>query len=104
MVQAFNGALKTGIDALPQVAQVDVYALSQDALANPAVYGLTNTTAPACGPNLVGGNSLMCTVGNVYPGVDASHVMFADTVHPTPYGHWLIARQVATVMAARGWL
>jgi phospholipase/lecithinase/hemolysin len=30
--------------------------------------------------------------------------MFADTVHPTPYGHWLIARQVATVMAARGWL
>jgi phospholipase/lecithinase/hemolysin len=104
MVQAFNGALKTGIDALPQVAQVDVYALSQDALANPAAYGLTNTTAPACGPNLVGGNSLMCTVGNVYPGVDASHVMFADTVHPTPYGHWLIARQVATVMAARGWL
>jgi phospholipase/lecithinase/hemolysin len=104
MVQGFNQALKAGIDALPQVAQVDVYALSQDTLANPAAYGLTNTTAPACGPNLIDGNSLMCTIGNVYPGVDASHVLFADTVHPTPYGHWLIARQVAAVMTARGWL
>ena len=104
MVQGFNQALKSGIDALPQVAQVDVYALSQDVLANPAFYGLTNTTAPACGPNALDGNSLACTVANVYPGVDASHVLFADTVHPTPYGHWLIARQVAAVMAARGWL
>jgi hypothetical protein len=25
-------------------------------------------------------------------------------VHPTPYGQWLIARQVAAAMAARGWL
>jgi phospholipase/lecithinase/hemolysin len=104
MVQAFNQALKAGVDALPQVAQVDVYALSRDTLTNPAYYGLTNITAPACGPNPLGGHSLMCTVANVDQGVDISHFLFADTVHPTPYGHWLIARQVAAVMAARGWL
>lgn len=104
MVQAFNGALKAGLDALPQVAQVDIYALSQDEYANPGNYGLTNTTAPACGPNAIAGNSLMCTVSSVFPDVDASHVLFADTVHPTPYGHWLIARQVEAAMVAKGWM
>jgi phospholipase/lecithinase/hemolysin len=104
MVQSFNAALKAGLDPLPQVVQVDVFALSQDELANPAGYGLTNTTAPACGPNALDGNSLACNVFNVYPNVDISHFLFADTVHPTPYGHWLIARQVAAAMAARGWL
>jgi phospholipase/lecithinase/hemolysin len=104
MVQAFNGALKAGLDTLPQVVQVDVFALSQDELAHPVNYGLTNTTAPACGPNALGGNSLVCNVFNVYQGVDISHFLFADTVHPTPYGQWLIARQVVTAMAGRGWM
>jgi len=104
MVQSFNAALKAGLDPLPQIVQVDVFALSQDELANPAYYGLTNTTAPACGPNALDGNSLACNVSNVYPNVDISHFLFADTVHPTPYGQWLIARQVAAAMAARGWL
>lgn len=104
MVQGFNGALKAGLDALPQVAQVDVYALSQDELANRDAYALTNVTAPACGPNPLDGNSLMCTVSTVYPGVDISHFLFADTVHPTPYGHWLIGRQVGAALAAKGWM
>jgi phospholipase/lecithinase/hemolysin len=104
MVQSFNAALKTGIDALPQVAQVDIFALSQDELANRGTYGLSNVTAPACGPNALDGNSLICTVSNVFPGVDASHVLFADTVHPTPYGHTLIAQKVAQAMTAKGWM
>ena len=57
-----------------------------------------------CGPNALDGNSLVCNVFNIYPNVDISHFLFADTVHPTPYGHWLFARQVGAVMAARGWL
>jgi phospholipase/lecithinase/hemolysin len=101
-VQEFNRVLKAGLDVEPKVIQVDVYALLQDAAANPALYGLTNTTAPACGPNDLGGHSLLCTVYNVYP-VDVSHVLYADTVHPTPYGHWLVARQVLLAMAGRGW-
>jgi outer membrane lipase/esterase len=104
MVQSFNTALKAGLDPLPQVVQVDIFALSQDELANPLNYGLTNTTAPACGPNALDGNSLACNVFNVYPNVDISHFLFADTVHPTPYGQWLISTRVAAAMAARGWL
>ena len=46
----------------------------------------------------------MCTVGNVYPGVDVSRFLYADTVHPTPYGHALIARLALEAMAAKGWL
>jgi phospholipase/lecithinase/hemolysin len=103
MLTEFNGVLKTWLDTEPKVAQVDVYALTRDAVVNPAFYGLSNTTAPACGPNLLGGHSLLCTVYNTYP-VDVSHFLFADTVHPTPYGHWLIARQVIQEMTRKGWM
>jgi outer membrane lipase/esterase len=104
MVEAFNAALKAGLDAEPAVVQVDVYALTVDEAVNPTVYGLTNVTAPACGPNALNGHSLLCNVGNVYPGVDISHFLYADTVHPTPYGHALMARQVLHEMAIKGWL
>ena len=103
MLTEFNRVLKTWLDTEPKVAQVDVYALTRDAVVNPAFYGLSNTTAPACGPNLLGGHSLLCTVYNTYP-VDVSHFLFADTVHPTPYGHWLIARQVIQEMTRKGWM
>jgi phospholipase/lecithinase/hemolysin len=104
MVGSYNRALKAGLDATYQVAQVDVYALTHDQLFNPAFYALSNTTAPACGPNALFGNALFCNVFNTWPGLDVSHFMYADWVDMTPYAHWLIARQVAAVMMARGWL
>ena len=33
-----------------------------------------------------------------------SHYAFADNVHPTPYGHQLIAQFAAKVLASAGWL
>jgi outer membrane lipase/esterase len=104
MVDSYNRALKAGLDATYQVAQVDVYALTHDQLFNPAFYALSNTTVPACGPNALFGNALFCNVFNTWSGVDVSHFMYADWVDLTPYGHWLIARQVAAVMTGRGWL
>ncbi len=104
IVDSFNRALKAGLDPVPQVAQVDAYALTHDALVNPALYGLSNTTGPACGPNAMDGSALFCNVNNTWPGVDVSHFLYADWVYLTPYGHWLIARQVGAVMGARGWL
>jgi phospholipase/lecithinase/hemolysin len=104
MVDSYNRALKAGLDGTFQVAQVDVYALTHDQLFNPAFYGLSNTTAPACGPNALYGNALFCNVFNTWAGVDVSHFMYADWVDLTPYSHWLIARQVGLVMAGRGWL
>jgi phospholipase/lecithinase/hemolysin len=104
MVESFNRALKAGLDPETRVVQVDTYTLTHDERLNPAAYGLSNTTAPACGPNALDGNSLMCAVTNTYPGVDVSHFMFADTIHPTPYAHSLFARQVLAEMGRKGWL
>jgi phospholipase/lecithinase/hemolysin len=104
MVGSFNRALKAGLDPTFQVAQGDIYTLTHDQLFNPAFYALSNTMAPACGPNALFGNGLYCNVFNTWTGVDVSHFMYADWVDLTPYSHWLIARWVQAVMVGRGWL
>jgi phospholipase/lecithinase/hemolysin len=104
MIETFNRSLKAGLDAEPRVAQVDMYFLSRDELFNPAFYALSNTFAPACGQNAVGGNALFCNVYNTLPGVDVSHFMYADNINLTPYAQWLMARHVAAGMMAKGWL
>jgi phospholipase/lecithinase/hemolysin len=103
MVNAFNDQLRTGLNNEAKVQLVDLYALTHDQAANPAQYGLTVTTKPACGPNQLGGLSLICTLKNTVPG-DVSHYMFADNFHPTPYEHSLVARYIWHQMAAKGWL
>jgi phospholipase/lecithinase/hemolysin len=103
MAVAFNQVLKAGLDPEPNVVQVDEFALTQDEVANPASYGLESTTGPACAPNALDGSALLCGVWNTLP-VDVSHSLFADSLYPTPYGHALIARQVAQEMARKGWL
>jgi len=62
-----------------------------------------NTTTPACGPNILGGSSLVCNGSNVIAG-DVSHYMFADGVHPTPFEYSLVAKYVAEQMILKGWL
>jgi outer membrane lipase/esterase len=104
MVSGFNIALRVGIDGLDdKVLYVDVFAASQDQVLNPAKYGISNAAKPACGPNALGTTSLVCNASNVIAG-DVSHYLFADDVHPAPYGQSLIAKFVADSMVARGWL
>jgi len=107
MVAAFNGALKAGIGSEPKVLYVDLATVSHDQAINPAPYGLTNTTTPACilnDPNKNPlGSSLVCNKNNLISG-DVSHYMFADSVHPTPFEYALIARYVLEQMAVKGWL
>jgi phospholipase/lecithinase/hemolysin len=107
MIETFNKALKSGLDGEPRVAQIDVYALTRDEVFNPAFYALSNTTMPACALNALGDNSLLCNVYTNYnanPFLDVSHFLFADSVYPTPYAHWLLARHVAAGMMFKGWL
>jgi phospholipase/lecithinase/hemolysin len=104
MVETFNRSLKAGIDGDARIAHVDLYALSGDEIVNPAMYGLSNTTDTACGPNAMNGDALFCNVFNTWPGVDASHFMYADNLYPTPYAHWLIARQITWGLGWKGWL
>jgi outer membrane lipase/esterase len=106
MVAAFNDKLLAGLGADPKVLYVDLATISRDQSVNPAPYGLTNTTTPACdlspAKNLLG-SSLVCNQSNLISG-DISHYMFADSVHPTPFEYSLIARYVLDQMAVKGWL
>jgi phospholipase/lecithinase/hemolysin len=102
-VDAFNAQLKAGVAGEPKVLYVDLWTISHDEVINPAPYGLTNTSTPACGPNPLGTTSLVCNAKNVIAG-NVSRYMFADDVHPTPFENWLIARYVLEQMAVKGWL
>jgi len=107
MVTTFNSQLHAGLANNPNVLYVDAYSASRDEVYNPAIYGLTNTSATACdltnpATNPLG-SSLVCNSTNLIPGV-VDHYMFADGVHPTPYGYLLLARLVSKEMLVKGWL
>jgi phospholipase/lecithinase/hemolysin len=105
MVSGFNIALRAGLDGLDdKMVFIDAAASSADQVANPGNYGISNALVPACGTNALGGTSLACNMTNVIPGADVSKYLFADSVHPAPYGQTLIAQQVAIALTARGWL
>jgi len=106
-VQHFNEKLATAFAGNSKVVIVDAYSDSHNQSVKPANYALTNVTTPACNltnpsPNLLG-SSLVCNTGNVIAG-DTSHYLFADTVHPTPYGYKLLAQLVTKSMVLAGWL
>lgn len=144
MTNAFNTALATGLSvttagngnqssSLPEVAWVDAFTANTDQATNPAAYGLTNVTTPACkldgtagstgltvptGPSTTTfvplASSLFCTANTLIAtdsanvtATDATgllHYEFADTVHPTPYAYRLLAELVGEQMAIKGWL
>ena len=103
MATSFNTALRAGLADDPRILYVDLFQFSIDQAANPAAYGLTNTSAVACGPNAGGNSSLFCNSTNLAAG-DVSRYMFADSVHPTPYEHSLVAKHVWEQMFRKGWL
>jgi phospholipase/lecithinase/hemolysin len=102
-VDAFNNQLKASIAGEAKILYVDLWSISHDQVINPAPYGLTNTSSPACATNALNGSSLACNASNLVAG-DVSHYMFADDVHPTPFENALIARYVLEQMAVKGWL
>ncbi len=115
MVTAYNNKLKDALAGTAGVLFVDAFTENQNQLKNPSQYGLSNVTKVAC--NLVfpanvlaansggldDGSSLVCNASNLVAG-DTSRYLFADKVHPTPYGHKLLAQFVTKNMVAAGWL
>ena len=94
MVIYFNEALKSELQGVPGVQIVDLFTETRNFAAKPESFGLTNVTKPACNlnapsPNALG-SSLVCNVNNLIAG-DVSRYLYADTVHPTPYGYKLFA-------------
>ena len=93
---------------------VDTFTDLRSQIANPTSYGLTNVTTPACNLNAPAnglatsttaenGTSLVCNANNLKAG-DVSKYLFADTVHPTPYGYKLLADLVNKNLIQAGWL
>lgn len=115
LVTAFNAQLQADLPDSANVLNVDAYTASKDEVANPANYNLTNVSATACnlsyGVNILAasgvpnsGSSLVCNATNLNTGVLATdHYLFADMVHPTPYGHLLFATYVLQAMTNKGW-
>lgn len=113
MTTAFNEKLKTELTGLSGVLFVDVFTENQRQVANPAQFGLTNVTDTACdlrygvnplaSPGKSDGSSLACKPSNLIAG-DTSRYLFADGVHPTPYGHKLLAQLITKELVIAGWL
>jgi phospholipase/lecithinase/hemolysin len=112
LVTTFNKQLSANLAGTSGVLLIDAYTSSKDQLANPAQYGLSNVTAPACnlayGSNVLAspteaGSSLVCTPNNLVAG-DTSRYLFADGVHLTPYGYKLVAQLVNKELVLAGWL
>lgn len=114
MVIYFNEVLAFELKDVPGVRIVDTFTDMRNQIKNPAAYGLTNVTGMACNLNAPAnglatsttaqnGTSLVCNTGNLNAG-DVSHYLFADSVHPTPYGYKLIADLVSANLRQAGWL
>ncbi|HEX3632938.1 MAG TPA: autotransporter domain-containing protein [Casimicrobiaceae bacterium] len=92
----FNTTLSTGLDALHiDVIRLNIFALLDEVVANPAAYGFTNATTPACTVP-----SLVCTSSTLVDPNAAKTYVFADSVHPTTAGHQVIADYAASVIEA----
>jgi phospholipase/lecithinase/hemolysin len=105
MSVTFNARLLAGIAGNDNVLLVDLFTRFRDWAANPGNYGLSNVTSPACdltpAKNPLG-SSLVCTPNSLIAG-DTSKYLFADSVHPTPYGYSLFADYVMAELAKRKW-
>ena len=84
----FNSTLQAGLASLNvDIIPMNMNGLFAEVIANPAAFGLTNVTTPACTTP----SSITCTTSTlVAPNADKIYA-FADGVHPTPAGHQIIA-------------
>jgi phospholipase/lecithinase/hemolysin len=122
---AFNAALLAGLDG-SGARIIDARALFGDAVTNPAKFGFTNATTPACNAQIIAGitggavtdgSSLFCnaapaalftaaglpSLNAITPGASASTYVFADGVHPTTGAHKAFADQVWLKLKDFGW-
>jgi outer membrane lipase/esterase len=87
----FNSTLEAGLGSLNvDIIPVNVNGLLNEVIANPAAYGFVNVTTPAC----TTASSITCTTATLVAPNAAQNYLFADTVHPTPAGHQIIADYV----------
>ncbi|MFT5534152.1 MAG: outer membrane lipase/esterase [Burkholderiaceae bacterium] len=104
LVNTFNVTFqKAVIDMALDVVVVDANVANKDVFTNSVQYGVTNFTVPACDlTKLPSGSSLFCNASTLIPIANAGF-LFADSVHPTIFGHRLFADYVTLQLAKKGW-
>jgi len=102
----FNGQLNAGLATLGKgIVPIDTFSLLNEVIANPAAYGFTNVTTPACG---AGSSSVQCgPAGSGLPYTYAAGTnqtyLFADGVHPTTGADVMLGQYVVSVLTAPGY-
>jgi outer membrane lipase/esterase len=93
----YNTTLSLGLDQIGfDVIPVDVYTLLNEVLANPAAFGFTNTTTPACTTS----SSLLCTPATLRDPNAPNTWVFADGVHPTNGAAAVVAQYAESIVEA----
>jgi len=111
-LQAFNTELAARVGSDSRVAIVPFFADITEEIGNPASFALTNVTGTACsalGANVNAGAACTSAALDAAPpaGLAAGWWRtwaFADPLHPTPFGHQLLAASVNRALARAGWL
>ena len=101
---AFNVPLLNALSGDPRVLLVDAFTASELQKLAPEKYGLRNVTTPACDPDPTRLPTVLLCSAATTVAADVSGYLFADDVHPTPYGYQLLAQVVSDTMTRAGWL
>jgi len=117
-VKAYNSELAAAAQSDSRVVLVDFYQAFSDQFDNPAQFGISNVTTPACPPvtplpvaGLPSYNLSTCTPTTLATDSRAQgnpdwwkKFAFSDNFHPSPYGHQLMSQLVSRSLAQAGWL
>lgn len=99
LTTVYNLAADTAIaNSGANVIRANVNALFAEALANPAAFGFSNVTGPACGGNAASGvnSSLVCSSSQI----GSETYLFADDRHPSPQTHQMLGQYFASLVLA----
>jgi outer membrane lipase/esterase len=95
LTQAYNTSLQGALNGLEssrnvRIITMDVFGLFNDVLANPALYGITNTRTPCLAPTGLTGACATATA--------AQGTLFFDLIHPSATAHTVIAGFAAATL------
>ena len=98
LASEYNTALNSQLAAITgaNVHVVDTYTLLDNAIADPAAYGLTNVTTPVWDGNFTSASSGTLAATNT---AQQDQYLFWDTYHPTETGHQAIAESAETELS-----